>query len=235
MRASIFVSLVLSVWVGGLAADTRAEELKIKAGDKIVAIGDSITQGGGYLRDMNAVFTNQYPDLKIPPVVNAGISGQKAEQLVKRFDQDVIQKKPAVVTINVGINDVWHRLNKPHDETVLKAYKENVAKMVDDAQKAGILVVLCTPTIITEDLQSEGNKRLLLYVDAMKQIATEKKCLLADLHAAFVSVLGKKPADAKGKAFTGDGVHMNAKGNWVMAEGILKTLGVPQAKIDACK
>ncbi len=52
-----------------------------------MAIGDSITAGGGYLRDIDAVLAQQYPDLKIPKVVNKGIGGQKAEDLVKRFDR----------------------------------------------------------------------------------------------------------------------------------------------------
>ena len=54
--------------------------------------------------------------LKIPPVVNKGASGHKAENLIVRFQKDVVDLKPAVVTISIGINDVWHRLKNPHDE-----------------------------------------------------------------------------------------------------------------------
>jgi lysophospholipase L1-like esterase len=67
------------------------KDLQLKEGSQIVAIGDSITQGGGYLRDIDAVLAQQYPDLKLPKVINKGISGQKAEDLVKRFDKDVVQ------------------------------------------------------------------------------------------------------------------------------------------------
>jgi acyl-CoA thioesterase I len=118
---------------------------------------------------------------------------------------------------------------------VLKAYKENVTKMVDAAQAAGIRVVLCTPTVIQEDPNTEGNQRLVMYVAAMKEIAEAKKCLVADLHEAFLQAIAKKPADAKGNAFTSDGVHMTPAGDWIMAEGILRALGVPQPKIDATK
>jgi lysophospholipase L1-like esterase len=231
---------VLVLWsvlacVAAVLTASAAQELGIKAGEQIVAMGDSITQGGGYLRNIDAVFAKQYPELKIPPVINVGISGQKAENMVARFDKDVVQRKPAIVTLNVGINDVWHRQGAPHDENVLKAYKENVAKMVTAAQAAGIRVVLCTPTLIEEKADSIGNTRLVMYVDAMKQIAAEKKCLIADLHEIFLKALAGKPAGAQGNAFTTDGVHMNAAGNWMMAEGILKQLGVPQDKIDASK
>jgi len=209
----------------------EAEDLKIRKGEQIVAIGDSITAQGGYLRDMDAVFARQYPDLKVPAIINAGIGGQKAEDLIARFDKDVIQKKPALVTIDIGINDVWHRVKEPHRDDVLKKYRENVTKMVEAAQGAGIRVLLCTPTIIEENASSEGNKRLLMYCDAVKQIAGEKNCLLADLHGLFLQALGKKPADAQGNVITGDGVHMNPTGDWIMARGILKALDVPEDKI----
>jgi lysophospholipase L1-like esterase len=224
-------AMVLSL-IGPPPAD-NPKDLQLKAGDKIVAIGDSITAGGGYLRDIDAVLAQQYPDLRIPKVVNKGISGQKAEDLIKRFDKDVVRQKPTFVTISIGINDVWHRLKDPHDEKVLAAYKENVSKMVDEAQKAGIKVILLTPTLIQEDANSEGNQRLVMYVEAEKQIAAEKNCQLVDLHAMFLAALKHKPADQKGNWLTGDGVHMKPLGDGIMATGVLRALGVADAKIAA--
>jgi len=224
-------AMVLSL-VGPAPADTP-KQLQLKAGDKIVALGDSITQQAGYLRDIDRVLAQQYPELKIPKVINKGIGGQKAENLIERFDRDVVQLKPAVVTISIGINDVWHRLKSPHDEKVLAAYKENVAKMVDLAQKAGIKVILLTPTVIQEDAGAEGNHRLAAYVEAEKQIAAEKKCQLVDLHGMFLTALPKKPANQK-TWLTGDGVHMKPLGNAMMAVGVLRALGLPDEKIVAC-
>ena len=222
---------VILALVGPAPADSP-KELQIKPGDQIVAIGDSITAGGGYLRDIDAVFAQQYPDLKIPKVINKGIGGQKAEDLVQRFDKDVVQLKPAFVTINIGINDVWHRLGQPHDAKVLAAYEKNVAKMVNAAQKAGIKVILLTPTVIQEDPSTEGNKRLTMYVEAEKKIAAEKKCQVVDLHGMFLTALKQKPAGQE-KWLTGDGVHMKPLGDAVMAAGVLRALGVPDAKIAA--
>lgn len=209
------------------------KDLQLKPGDKIVAIGDSITGQGGYMRDIDAVLTQQYPDLKIQRVLNRGISGQKSEDLVERFNKDVIKQKPAFVTISIGINDVWHRLKKPHDEKVLVAYKANVGQMVDAAQKAGIKVILLTPTLYQEDPNSEGNKRLVMYVEAEKQIAAEKKCGLVDLHAMFLAALKHRPEGQKGNFLTRDGVHMKPLGDAIMATAMLRALGVPDAKIAA--
>jgi acyl-CoA thioesterase I len=208
------------------------KECQLTSGDTIVAIGDSITQVGGYLLDIDAVLAQQYADLKISKVINKGISGQKAEDLVKRFDSDVVKLKPKFVTISIGINDVWHRLNEPQDEKILAAYRENVAKMVDEAQKAGIAVILLTPTVIQEDPNAEGNKRLAAYVEAEKQIATEKKCQFVDLHGMFLTALKKKPA-GQANWLTSDGVHMNQRGDAIMAIGVLRALGIPDKKIAA--
>jgi acyl-CoA thioesterase I len=216
----------------GPAPANSPKECQLKPGDTIVAIGDSITEGGGYLHDIDAVLAQQYPKLKIPSVVNKGISGQKAEDLIARFQSDVVKLKPAYVTISIGINDVWHRLEQPHDPKILAAYKENVAKMVDQAQKAGIKVILLTPTVIEEKPDSEGNKRLAMYVDAEKQIAAEKKCQLVDLHGMFLTALKQKPAD-QAKWLTSDGVHMQPPGDAIMAVGVLRALGVHDAKIAA--
>lgn len=223
----------LMLGILGPAPQDTPRQLQLKEGDTIVAIGDSITQGGGYLRMIDAVLSQQYPGLKIPKVINAGISGQKAEDLIKRFERDVVARKPAFVTISIGINDVWHRLKNPHDPQILAAYRENVAKMVDMAQAAGIKVIILTPTVIQENPDSEGNKRLTMYVEAEKQIAAEKKCALVDLHQMFLDALKKKPADVKGNWLTTDGVHMRDAGNAVMAIGVLRALGVPDEKIAA--
>lgn len=231
----VTLSMLLSILLATLGPSKEQREFMLKEGDQIVAIGDSITQAGGYLRNIDVVLAQQYPALKLPKIVNVGISGQKAEDLVKRFEKDVVSRKPAVVTLSIGINDVWHRLKDPHDPQVLVNYKENVSKMVDQAQAAGIKVVLLTPTVIQEDPQSEGNQRLKMYVEAMQQIAAEKKCRMVNLHQTFLEVLGKKPealgANAKGLVLTTDGVHMIPAGDALMAIGVLRGLGVPDDKV----
>ncbi len=210
-------------------------ELILKAGAQIIAIGDSITAAAGYLKDVDAVLAKKYPELKLPPIKNVGISGQKAEDLVKRFQHDVIDQKPAVVTISIGINDVWHRTGQPHDPHVLAEYWINVAKMVDMAQTAGIKVILLTPTVIGENPEESANKRLRIYIEAEKQIARERHCTLVDLHAMFLTVLSKRPASVTDTAhwLTGDGVHMKPLGDALMAIGVLRALGVPDREIAA--
>src|SRR5438105_4164223 len=107
MPLAQLLALLVSV-VSPAASKDAPKELILKPGDQIVAMGDSITAGGGYLRMTDQVLAEQYPDLKLPKIINVGISGQKAEDMVRRFEKDVVGKKANVVTISVGINDVWH-------------------------------------------------------------------------------------------------------------------------------
>jgi lysophospholipase L1-like esterase len=200
----------------------------LRDGDTIVVIGDSITYSGGYVRVMHELLDEL--QLKVH-IVNAGKSGQKAEQLAERFNVDVVQRRPRWCIVSVGINDVWHRLHAPHDEKVLRVYKENVSRMVTEAQMVGIGVILCTPTVIEEEPESEANQRLLFYCAAIRDVASEQNCLVADLHVLILQAIRAKPADAQRHFFTFDGVHMNRPGNLIMAEGILSALGVPREKI----
>jgi len=221
--------------VGPTASKEAPKELVLKQGDQIVAMGDSITQQGGYLKMIDQVLAEQYPDLKLPKIKNVGIGGQKAEDMVARFGRDVVARKPAVVTISVGINDVWHRLKNPADPKVLEKYKENVTKMVEMAQGAGARVIVLAPTVIMEDPAAEGNVRLKAYVEAEREIAESKKCVFIDLHQMFLEAIEKRPEaielDEKKHAYTVDGVHMRPAGDAIMAIGVLKGLGVPDEKI----
>ena len=75
----IMVAVLLAL--GSVATVLAAPRLK--AGDRIVTLGDSITEAGGYQALMQKVLARFYPDLKIE-IVNAGISGHKAPDMAAR-------------------------------------------------------------------------------------------------------------------------------------------------------
>ena len=85
---------------------------------------------------------------------------------------------------------------------MLAQYWVNVSRMVDMAQKAGITVILLTPTVIGENPEASANKRLRIYIEAEKQIAREKKCILVDLHAMFLTAIARRPVSLNWRART---------------------------------
>jgi lysophospholipase L1-like esterase len=197
----------------------------IKSGETIVFLGDSITAGGikpdGYVTLVMLGLKANGIEAK---AIGAGIGGHKSNQMLERLQNDVISKKPAWMTLSCGVNDVWHGANG----VPLDQYKENITAIIEQAQAAGIKVMILTATVIGENLDNPDNRKLAGYNEFLRSLARAKKCLLADLNAAFHEVIktaqAGKPAD-KG-VLTGDGVHMNSAGNRVMAKGILKAFGL---------
>ena len=109
-------TILLLLLMGLTMNDRRAEAAgkPLNKGERIVFLGDSITQAGagegGYVTLVKEALARQYPDLGIE-VIGAGISGNRVPDLEARLDRDVIQKKPTLVVIYIGINDVWHSQN----------------------------------------------------------------------------------------------------------------------------
>ena len=125
--------------------------VKLKADDRIVFLGDSITQAGagpnGYVTMIRQALNKQHADLKID-VIGAGISGNKVPDLQRRVDKDVIAKKPTIVVIYIGINDVWHW---DHGKgTTKENFESGLKDIVGKIKAGGGSVVLCTPTVIGE-------------------------------------------------------------------------------------
>lgn len=215
-----------------LSATALSAQIKIKNGDRIAFLGDSITQQGnghsGYLNlVMLALEANGIKAVKIP----AGISGHKSNQMLARLDRDVIKKKPQHMTLSCGVNDVWHgKRGVPLDQ-----YKKNITQIVDKAQKAGIKVYILTSTMITENPAAPNNKKLAAYNDFLRQLAKQKKCVLVDLNKdmqqQIAAIKKQYPKFKRGNALTYDGVHMNPMGNIMMATGVLKGFGLTNAQI----
>ncbi|RYD20907.1 MAG: hypothetical protein EOP69_01610, partial [Spirochaetia bacterium] len=203
---------------------------------RIIVVGDSITQGGdgaqGYVGLMRAYLS------KVAPgrfrVVNAGISGNKTTDLLARFDRDVLQPKPDLITIHIGVNDVWHGFDKEHPQgggpraVPLEQYRGNLEKMVQAAKAKSIAVVLVSPTGVYEDQDGPQNALLTGYIAAMKDVAQKNKCLFVDLRQPFQTYIDLyRTTGNADNLLTRDGVHMNAWGNRFMAATLLTALTSP--------
>jgi lysophospholipase L1-like esterase len=225
-RMNIGRMAAMAVVMGSTLA--LAAELQVKDGQKIAFMGDSITAGGakpkGYVSlTINGLEANGVKATAIP----AGISGHKSNQMLARLEKDVLSKKPDWMTLSCGVNDVWHGARG----VSLEDYKVNITKIVDQCQAAGVKVMILTSTMIKETQTNELNQKLVPYNEFLRTLAAEKKCLLADLNADMQAVIAKAGPDKKGNILTGDGVHMNAAGNEMMALGVLKAFGLSEEQL----
>lgn len=204
------------------AAPITQAEIPIKSGDKVAFLGDSITEQGksdpgGYVNLVSSALAAN--GLKIE-VIGAGISGNKSNQMLERLERDVLSKKPQWMMLSCGVNDVWHGENG----VPLDAYKKNITRITEQAQAAGVKVVILTSTMIGEDQPNPSNQKLIPYNEFLRTLAKEKNYLLADLNAAMQQALPEVNIPGK-EVLTSDGVHMIFPGNLMMATGIIKSLG----------
>jgi len=197
---------------------------RIEQGQTLVCLGDSITQAEpGYVSLLDALIAARYPDRAIH-IVNAGIGGHKAPDMLERLHRDVLTHRPDWVSVNVGINDVWHGLDGPSG-VPLEIYEPTVEKIVQTIQEeVSAQIVLVTPTVIGENPDAPANGVLAQYVAAMERIAERRGTLLAPAHADFLLTLRAGQAADPEYRLTTDGVHLNAIGNARMALTILETL-----------
>ncbi len=207
---------------------------------RIVCLGDSITQfgdgPGGYVGLMRAYLAQAYPANGFE-VLNAGVSGNTSNDEKARFDRDVLQKKPDLLTVSVGVNDVWHGFNAQSPQgggpggVTLPVYRANVEQMVAQAQAQGVTVVLLSPTVIGEDLNDPRNLMATSYIQALQDIARRRKCLFVDLRGPFQAFLDlSRTTGHSENLLTVDGVHMNDWGNRLMAATLLSALRTPAPK-----
>ncbi|HLK56254.1 MAG TPA: SGNH/GDSL hydrolase family protein [Chthonomonadaceae bacterium] len=245
MRFLIACLLLLALCLPAHAdPDTPERPPILKGVHRIVCLGDSITQGGegpgGYAWLFRHYLNALYPQQNIE-VLNAGISGHKSTDMLARFQRDVLDKKPDMVTISVGVNDVWHGFYDNHPlgdgprGVPPDAYRKNVEEMITMAEQANVKVVVLSTTVIHEELDNRENAKIAGYNAALRDLAHKHKALFVDYQKPFQALINtyRKQTGARDNLLTVDGVHMNALGNKVMAYTLLSGLGItPEARAE---
>jgi isoamyl acetate esterase len=218
------------LFLGSTLAAADAESPSLNKGDKIVFLGDSITAGGvgpkGYVTLIKNALNDKHKDLGIE-IVGAGISGNKVPDLQKRLGKDVLAKKPTIVVIYIGINDVWHGENDPARGTSKENFEAGLKEIIGKIQAAGARVVLCTPTVIGEKKPGTNklDARLDDYSNVSRKVAKETKSPFCDLRKAFQEYETKHNAEDKDQGIlTTDRVHLNDAGNKLVADTMLAVL-----------
>jgi len=222
--------------------DPQPEALRNK--HRIVVVGDSITQSGGqyggYVWLLQRYLNLLYPDKPVE-IISSGVSGNTSTQLNERFKQDVLDKKPDLITINIGVNDVLQSFQTPTTARpnipTTQEYQQNLTAMVQAATSKAIPVLLLSPTIIHEDLSSRENQRIAEYIAVMRDVALQYRCQFIDLNIPFrhVIITYQRYGGQGQNLLTRDGIHPNIAGHQIIAYNILKSWGVPEPKIQSLK
>ncbi|MEI6147670.1 MAG: SGNH/GDSL hydrolase family protein [bacterium] len=212
--------------------------MKIAKGQKLLMIGDSITDcgraqpvgeglyeaiGKGYVAQIDANLSAAYPDLGIR-VVNMGNSGNRVRELKERWKRDALDPKPDWLSIMIGINDVWRQFDLPRQPEihVLPAeYEETLDQLVGRARRSIPNVVLMTPYIIEPNRADAMRQQMDRYGAIVKKIAAKRRAIFVDTQAAFDTVLHHMHP----MALAWDRIHPNHIGHAVIARAFLKAVG----------
>ncbi len=196
---------------------------------RVIFFGDSITQAGvgpkGYITQAAEILKAAGKDSQYE-LIGAGIGGNKVYDLYLRLEDDVLSKKPDVVFIYVGINDVWHKASSgtgTDADKYVKFYEALIKKL----QAQNIRVIVCTPTVIGErnDNSNAQDGDLNQYSKLIREIAVRKNVQLLDLRKAFGDYLAQNNPENKEKGIlTSDRVHLTDAGNKFLAEKMVEAL-----------
>jgi len=196
---------------------------------KILFFGDSITeqgvQKGGYIDILNQQLIKKKQTGRFE-LIGSGIGGNKVYDLFFRLENDVIRQSPDIAVIWIGINDVWHKqthgTGTDFDKFAL-FYNEIIQKF----KKEGIKVICCTPGCIGEktDFSNAQDGDLNELSKIIKKIASNNQAMVIDIRQAFLeyNLIHNKTNTSYG-FLTNDGVHLNDKGNQLVADLIWKQI-----------
>jgi len=226
----------------------------LHGGDRIVFLGDSITEQRLYTTYVEAYTVTRFPKQRFN-FWNSGWGGDtswlrmrshtdekalfaaQADEQQKIVEQavdaclsrDVLSFKPTVVTVNFGMND--HNY-EPFREDIFRAYVRSQTEIVKVLAKNGVRVVLLTPQPIEERRpdpdKDPRNESLRKFSNGLKDVAAKQGALFVDQFDPYMAIMMREHA-ARADACTGggDAVHPSPVGHTLMAWIILKELKAP--------
>jgi lysophospholipase L1-like esterase len=217
-KSKMKITLIVLITAAALSMSFMKQQKK-----KIVFFGDSITElgarPGGYIKQLDTLLIKKGMSSSYE-LVGAGISGNKVYDLYLRMDDDVLAKNPDVVVIWIGVNDVWHKrsLGTGTDADKFEKFYNAVIRKL---KEKNITVYLCTPAAIGEktDNTNELDGDLNKYSFIIRNIAVKNGLKIFDFRKLFFDYIKSNNPENKDRGIlTTDGVHLNAKGNQMVAQ-----------------
>ncbi len=211
-------------------------------GKRIVVLGDSITQGGGYVSFVSYYLDRLYSarnfDIYSLGLSSETVSGLSEESHIKhgfarpclfeRLDRLLAKVKPEVVIACYGINC---GIYQPLDNARFNAFKSGNSNLIQRCKDAGVkTIILVTPPLYDykkDDPMAFYDEVMATY-GAWQQTLKIPDVYVIDLHTAMRKVRNEHPETV----ISGDRIHPGEEGHLLMAKTILKGMGVPVPEED---
>ena len=211
-------------------------EFLIKNGERIVFIGDSITDcgrrgefaplGNGYVKLFNDLVIANFPEIKIK-VINKGISGNTILDLQDRWEDDLIYNKPDWVSILIGINDL-HRVARKVEfweeftpENFRKRYDEILKRTTE---KLNCKIILIEPFYISVDKTDYWRGMILRELEDYRKVVKEMSRKYNTYYLKMHQIFQQQLKFREPEVFSSDSVHPNSTGHLVIANALFNLL-----------
>ncbi|MES1167439.1 MAG: SGNH/GDSL hydrolase family protein [Pseudomonadota bacterium] len=238
------------------AAATPAPAAPPSAGfrikDRWCVVGDSITHSGTYHEWIELYYLTRLPGAVID-VFNCGISGDRTAGGLQRLNWDILSRQPTVASIMFGMNDVERVLYSDEAATpetlakrraALESYQQNQRDLVAALQKAGVRVILVTPSIFDQTAemaaprQTGVNDALGECAAFVQKLGTETGCAVVDFYGPMNRFTqARQTKDPKFTMVGPDRIHPGPAGHLALAYLFLRAQGasadVARLSIDA--
>lgn len=238
-----------------------AGEFFFRDGDRVVFLGDSITEQRLYSNYIEAYVLSRHPTWKIS-FRNAAWGGdtswlrmrsrtdetqlfasddaRQAEMVTRAvgfgLERDVLPLKPTAVLVNFGMND---HLYQPFRADVLRTYVRSQSEIARVLNAAGIRLAFLTPQPV-EDKRTDPDKdfrnvSLGRFCEALREVAERANARFVNQFDPYLAVMLASP----GTIGRGDAIHPGPAGQLIMAWAVLKALDatplVATATIDGAR
>lgn len=203
---------------------------------KILFQGDSVTDAGrdrsnphdmgeGYPRYASAMIQDSYPDTGFE-FVNLGISGNRTADLVSRLESDFVDVRPDIVSVMIGINDVWHHYAFTYIETTDAEFEANLRLILTALrERTHARILLIQPVLLfggTDEMRQELKRKQAIFARLAETYADAYLPMDDILREAHL----ENPAE-----YAADGIHPTPDGAMLIGEAYLRAVA---PLIEAC-
>ena len=187
---------------------------------KILFQGDSITDAGrdkrnyhdmgnGYPKYASALIAAAHAD-KDFEFINFGIGGNRTDQLFDRLYNDGIAFQPDVISILIGINDVWHRYGAERIATTDAQIALNYRSILERIKReTSAKIVMLSPYVLDAEDKEHMKRDLETVLPIIRGLAEEFADVYIPLDELFDEAIKSQPAP---RYYSNDGVHPNENG-----------------------
>ena len=199
-----------------------AQDFTWQDGDRVMFLGDGITEDPqGYTRLAPTMVTARYPERKID-YYPRGVGGNRVGDMLERLDRDVLDGSPAPnwIYISIGLNDARHDTTG----TPIGRFRELYDTMLVRLRETKANLVCFTTTVFGEELDSEQNRALVLYNDAIREIAFANGAQVVDMNETFQDAIRRARDRDPNFRYTTDDEHLDIYGQYLMSVTLLKAL-----------